>query len=118
MSPRLKLTQTLYGHLSKPPYSLEEAMILWWTNIRPTGGYRLTKYGWEVFTKELDLEYHTVELDPKEVTTKFLLGLDRKLASPFYIEKKKIHLFGSREAVMVIMHGSMSHFLKSLQFTD
>lgn len=118
MSPKLKLTQTLYEHLNTPPYTLQEASIMWWTNIRPTGGYRLTKYGFEVFKKELDLEYHSVDLDPKEITTKFLLGLDRKLQAPFYIEKKKIHLFGSRDALMALMHGSMSHYLQSITFTN
>ena len=118
MSPKSKLTKTLYSHLSNPPYTEQEAMIMWWANIKATGGFKLTKFGFEVFKKELDLESHTLEVNPTEVTTKFLLNLDKKITTPYYLEKKRIHLFGTADAVNAIMHGSISQYLHSLTYFD
>ena len=108
------LTQTLYEKIQEPSYNLEQARLLWWCNVRATGGLRLTQEGWRVFKRDLDLESYSINLDRSELTKQFILDLDSKLATPYFIERDRIHLFGSREAVMALLHGNMSRYLLSL----
>lgn len=114
MKNKKTLTQQLYSRLSNPAYALDHAQSLWWCNVRATGGLRLTQEGWRVFKKELDLESYSINLAKSEITKQFILALDRKLTAPYFIERDRIHLFGSREAVMALLHGNMSGYLASL----
>ena len=108
------LTRTLYEKISQPGYNLEQAQLIWWCNVRATGGLRLTQEGWKVLKRDLELESYSINLDKKEINKQFILDLDRKLTTPYFIERDRIHLFGSREAVMALLHSNMSRYLESL----
>lgn len=114
MSRKRDITERLYRHIIKPSYTEEEALIYWWCNIRDSGGLRLTQLGYKCFKKELDLESYSIEVAKQELTKKFILDLDKMLTCPYFIEQGRIHLFGSREAVLALLHGSMSQYLASL----
>jgi hypothetical protein len=94
--------------------TLEEAMVLWYTNIRNNGGFRLTQNGYQAL-KILALESWSVPLTDIKITMdkNLLLALDRKLTWPYFIDykKKEIVFYSSKEAVMATMYGSIKNWL-------
>jgi hypothetical protein len=113
-----KLTQRLIELLPEDHrLSLEEAMILWYTNIRNNGGFRLTQNGYQAL-KILGLESWTVPLTDIKITMdkNLLLALDRKLTYPYFIDykKKEIVFYSSKEAVMATMYGSIKNWLDNM----
>lgn len=94
--------------------TLEEAMVLWYTNIRNNGGFRLTQNGFQAM-KILGLESWSVPLTDIKITMDkaLLLDLDRKLTYPYFIDykKKEIVFYSSKEAVMATMYGSIKNWL-------
>lgn len=117
MSRKRDITERLYRHLAKPSYTLDQAQVYWWCNIRDNGGLRLTHLGFNCFKKDLDLESYSVNINQQEITKKFILDLDKLLTCPYYIERDKIHLFGDREAVLALLHGSVSNYISSLKLS-
>lgn len=97
--------------------TLEEAMVLWYTNIRNNGGFRLTQNGYQAL-KILGLESWSVPLTDIKITMdkNLLLALDRKLTWPYFIDykKKEIIFYSSREAVMATMYGSIKNWLDNM----
>ena len=97
----------------------DEAMITWWANIRDGGGLRLTQHGYEILNDVLSLESWILELpDPKKsLTKKVILGMDRKLEWPYYIDvkKKRVVFFGSREAMMASMYGDLGRWISNIR---
>jgi hypothetical protein len=97
--------------------TLEEAMVLWYTNIRNNGGFRLTQNGFQAM-KILGLESWAVPLTDIKITMdkNLLLALDRKLTWPYFIDykKKEIVFYSSREAVMATMYGSIKNWLDNM----
>jgi hypothetical protein len=113
-----KLTKRLIELLPEDHrLSIEEAMILWYTNIRNNGGFRLTQNGLQVM-KILGLESWSVPLTDIKITMdkNLLLALDRKLTWPYFIDykKKEIIFYSSREAVMATMYGSIKNWLDNM----
>jgi hypothetical protein len=94
--------------------TLEEAMVLWYTNIRNNGGFRLTQNGYQAL-KILALESWSVPLNDIKITMdkNLLLALDRKLTWPYFIDykKKEIVFYSSKEAMMATMYGSIKNWL-------
>ena len=94
--------------------SIEEALVLWYTNIRNNGGFRLTQNGFQAM-KILGLESWSVPLNDIKITMdkNLLLALDRKLTWPYFIDykKKEIVFYSSREAVMATMYSSIKNWL-------
>jgi hypothetical protein len=112
-----KLTKRLIELLPEDHrLSIEEAMILWYTNIRNNGGFRLTKNGYQIM-KILGLEFWAVPLNDIKITMdkNLLLALDRKLTYPYFIDykKKEIIFYSSREAMMATLYGNISNWLKN-----
>ena len=110
-----KLTKRLVELLPEDHrISLEEAMIVWYTNFRNNGGFRLTQNGLQIM-KILGLESWSVELDDIKITMDktMLLALDRKLTYPYFIDykKKAIIFYSSKEAVMATMYSSIKNWL-------
>ena len=110
-----KLTKRLIELLPEDHrLSIEEAMILWYTNIRNNGGFRLTQNGLQAM-KILGLESWSVELDDIKITMdkNLLLALDRKLTYPYFIDykKKQVLFYSSKEATMATMYGSIKNWL-------
>lgn len=113
-----KLTKRLIELLPEDHrLSIEEAMILWYTNIRNNGGFRLTQNGFQAM-KILGLESWSVPLADIKITMdkNLLLALDRKLTWPYFIDykKKEIVFYSSREAVMATMYGSIKNWLDNM----
>ena len=106
--------------------SVDQAMITWWANIRPEGGMRLTRHGYEIMHDVLKLESWELDLsgqeDPRRsrITKRTVLGLDRKLEWPYFLDfnprkkTRRIVFFGSREAMMATMYGDLERWLASI----
>lgn len=117
MASKRDLTQQLIGlWTGEPAPVVDQAMLTWYCNIRPTGGLRLTDAGYQAL-KWLDLEQWTVPIaDPKTTLNKsLLLALDRKLQYPYYIDyrKKQLIFFSSREAMLATLYGDVAQFLRN-----
>ena len=116
---KLKLTQALVANLpAEFAEPVEVAVKTWWSNIRKTGGMRLTEHGFYVFSRVLDLAHYELEINPTPGNRRIVLTLDRKLQSPYYIRIDKriptsVYMFGSREAVMAQLYGDLEKFLKN-----
>ena len=113
-----KLTKRLIELLPEDHrLSVEEAMILWYTNIRNNGGFRLTHNGLQVM-KILGMESWTVPLTDIKITMdkNLLLALDRKLTYPYFIDykKKQVIFYSSKEATMATMYGSIKNWLDKM----
>ena len=113
-----KLTKRLIELLPEDHrLSIEEAMVLWYTNIRNNGGFRLTQNGL-LAMKILGLESWSVPLNDIKITMdkNLLLALDRKLTWPYFIDykKKEIVFYSSKEAVMATMYGSIKNWLDNM----
>jgi hypothetical protein len=114
---KLKLTETLVASLpAEFAEPVEVARKTWWSNIRKTGGMRLTEHGFYVFSRVLDLAHYELEIKPTPGNRRIVLTLDRKLQSPYYIRIDKripisVYMFGSREAVVAQLYGDLEKFL-------
>lgn len=122
MQNKLAITQAILDQLPEELRlgfkDLDDAMMYFWMNIRDTGGLRLTKNGYEVLTKILKLESWALDIDPKKITKRTILQLDRRLTAPYYIAARcvgepKVILFSSREATMAMLYGDITAYLQS-----
>ena len=119
MRDKLKLVETLIAELPDGhEETVERAMKLWWYNIRKEGGLRLTDIGYFVLKNMLEIESYNMDIDIEKFDRQMLLDLDRKLQMPYYIVVKKklpttIVMFGSREAMLARLYGSLDKFLEN-----
>jgi hypothetical protein len=117
-----RLTQELLALLpDERRITVDQALPLWWFNLRKNGGMRLTATGYTAFVRELELEHYEYAIDnPMLFNQQTILDLDRKMQMPYYISAtkgvpKKIVFFGSREAVMVNLYGNLKQFLDNYE---
>ena len=121
MRDKLKLTQAVLDQLPKEHnMEVDTAMKVWWYNIRPSGGLRLTELGYFTFKRVMELESYAMEIDWTRFDRSTILKLDRCLHMPYYIEVKKkipvnIIFFGSREAMLARLYGDLTKFLDNYQ---
>ena len=122
MRDKLALTEKLIAELApNDSITVKEAKILWWHNTRKNSGMRLTSQGYHTFRVLLNLTYYEFNIDdPLQFNQKTILDMDRKLQTPYYILAvkgipKKIVFFGSKEAVMTNLYGSLKKFLDNYQ---
>jgi hypothetical protein len=98
--------------------SVDQAMVTWWANIRPEGGLRLTRHGYEILHNLLEMESWEFSIEnPRNTLTKgVILDLDHKLQWPYFIDtkKKRIVFFSSREALMATMYGDLRQWLENV----
>ena len=117
MRDKKKLTAELVQHLPDPfKISEEEAHSLWWFNLRRNGGLRLTRMGYEAFTKHLEIAHYDYNVEPFTINSRMVIALDRKLQQPWYIVfhkqmPKTLIFFGSKEAMMANLYGDLKKFL-------
>ena len=125
-----KLSITL-GLLEKLPEQdrepWDQALVTWWANIRPEGGLRLTRHGYEILHDRLGLECWCLDLANENtfyrarISKRTILDLDRKLEWPYYLDfnprkkTRRIVFFGSREAMMATMYGDLERWLATIQ---
>ncbi len=116
---KLSLTRELITRYPDAP-SLDEAMRSWWQNIQDDGGLRLTYEGFYVFENLLELSSYSFDLPEKLLTPKNLLAMDRRMTCPYYMvnnrKLNKLVMFGSKEAMMAVLHGDMQRFITSLSY--
>lgn len=95
----------------------DQALQIWFMNIKPTGGMRLTLLGFQTLT-ELEFECWPIRIDDIKDQLKLpqLLALDRKLQNPYYVDyrKRRLVLFGSRDAMMLTLCSDVDGFLRTL----
>jgi hypothetical protein len=96
-------------------HDLRTAFIKWWINSRKGGGLRLTSTGFKILNR---MEYKTHNFNVDKLTTpKNLITLDNNLECPYYIDglgvKSKIFIFGSKEAMTIILYNDFHSFLKT-----
>ena len=122
MQNRQELTQAILDQLPDELRlgfkDIDDAVVYFWMNIRDAGGYRLTRNGYNVLTQVLKLETFEIPIDPKQVTKRNLIALDRRLAAPYYIAVRrvgepKLVLFSSREAVVASLYGDLNSYLQT-----
>ena len=116
---KLKLTTALVAELPKEfNESVESALRSWWSNIRKTGGMRLTEHGYYVFSRVLDLAHYGIDIKSTPGNCRIVLTLDRTLQTPYYIEIEKripvrVYMFGSKEAMTAQLYGDLEKFLSN-----
>ena len=121
MRDKRKLTEELVQHLPEQhKITAQEAIPLWWYNLRAGGGLRLTRIGYETFTKLLDIEHYEYHVKPFDITSRMIIALDRKLQQPWYVifhkqMPKTLVFFGSKEAMMANLYGDLKKFIDSYQ---
>lgn len=96
----------------------QEIMTTWWINLRRNGGLRLTPHAYDILCNDLKIESYTLALPVSLMTAKNLLRLDKKLQSPYFLERNKstikIVLFGGDQAIMALLYGDIEQWLQSL----
>jgi hypothetical protein len=114
---KVELTRQLVAQLPPGSWTVDQARITWWYNFRDGGGMRLTRHGYDVFVKDLDLEYYEFLISANaKFNQKTVLELDRRLQMPYYIAREKHRIsklvfFSSREAVLANLYGDLEKFL-------
>ena len=98
----------------------DQALVTWWANIRPEGGLRLTRHGYDILHNVLGMESWQLDLttvDRQVFNKKLMLEMDRKLEWPYYIDinarqqRRRVVFFSSREAMMASMYGDLAKWL-------
>ena len=104
-----------------PDNVIDDALHVWWYNIRDDGGLRLTERGFNTFVNAFELEYYEWDLHTKQwLNSKLLLKLDKHMTYPYYIEplvKKfpaKIYIFGAKEATAINLYGDLLNYLETI----
>jgi hypothetical protein len=110
------LTKIVSDHLgwSTDAKTMAKNHNLLWQNPRKKldGGFRLTEYGFEVFTSQMDMKSYNIEF-PKEITitNQVTIWLDRFIDGPYYLTKKSIVVFKEKTAVqLVLFSGDVQKF--------
>lgn len=100
--------------------SFDQAMKLWWQDIRNDSGLRLSVSGFDAFTAA-DIDCHRFDVDKNTLLfPRQLLMLNNKLDCPYYIKPGKpaqLILFGSKQAVLYAIYGDLEKFIEYLQRT-
>lgn len=85
---------------------LKEFLWAWWINPLSPTSMRLTGVGHVLLSTKLNLKKYEFSLPEEFVfTSKMLLKLDKHLTSPFFIQKKKITIYGESDSIMMALHG-------------
>lgn len=95
--------------------STDNALHSWWYDPRDNTNYRLTLSGNSVFNRYLQSYSYTIEPEYHlEHNGSTFLKLNR-IPCPFFINYKErtLILYGSKEATMMQLFGSVSGFLDS-----
>jgi hypothetical protein len=93
-----------------------------WMNYHNKDSLRLTKKGFVILSKELNLQYYTASLKHKgqpvfegNLHGSILLQIDRALTCPYYLYTEgKLELFGEKErAWLALVDDELFRFLES-----
>lgn len=123
------MTEAVLAELpTKQRPSLEDALKIWWLNIRQQGGFRLSDHGDAAFQlAEIEYnnyEYSTTNIDRnknvKPAWTKIVLDIDQILNVPYYFyrgDKKQImiRVYDSKTSMLVSLYGSFEEYIESVK---
>ena len=117
MLPRAGLTAGIIKQLNQD-IALDDAIMAWWYDIRPTGGLRLTDTGFDVLADMIELQHWQFDIPAATLTARNLLALDRFMTCPYYLRRKgKNHyliLFGDKESMLASLYGDVEKFIAGL----
>jgi hypothetical protein len=108
MLPKIKITiKTL--EILNPKYTakdLEQALEEWWVSrrIKPKGGLRLTKLGYQAMVQAGIKEYQiSFERPIKTVQSQLAIWMDQLIDCPFYFSEKELRVFGEHMALQLVL---------------
>ena len=112
---KIDITRRLMEQLDDPNCpDFDVALKHWWIDWHEDKGLRLTQQGFDVF-QSLKYEHYVCEITTAEpAKPSHLLIMDRHLTCPYYLKygkKPRLILFGSKEAVMFQLVGTLERFL-------
>lgn len=85
----------------------------WWYNPTNPRSLRLTRQGYNL-VKNMELKNWQFDLDASLVSKNFL-QMEKHFNSPYYINGKKIIVWGEVEAMMLALHGNnLAQYLDNL----
>lgn len=118
MLSKLDYTQQLIKQLPVDDRPTEEdALSMWWQDIRTDGGLRLSLEGCVIFN-QLGIASYEFEIPPgTPARAGTLLILSNKLTCPYYIaigKKPRLVLFGSKEATLYSLYGDINRFIAAI----
>lgn len=123
LTDRRAITQKILEITEQENKTVDECLKIWWKSLSSNGGLRLTDVGFLAFTSA-KLEYWTFAVESIGINKSFssiYLELSRKIPCPYYLHSVRqvmyIVVFDSRIASMIILHGSLKSFLKSVHGT-
>ena len=107
--------------VDNPDAVVDDALKVWWYNIRNDGGLRLTEKGFNTFVDSFQLQYYEWDLPTTHyLNPKLLLELDKHMTYPYFIEHlvqrfpAKIYIFGAKEATAINLYGDIKNYLETL----
>ena len=97
--------------------NLEIALKDWWQDIRPDGGLRLSREGYQVF-KQLGIESYEFDVPVgTPANPGQLVALNKHLTHPYFIQlgkKPRLVFFDGREASAFALYGDIVKFTRGL----
>jgi len=116
---RSKYTQQFLDQLpTDSRLSFDQALALWWYDVRSTGGLRLSWQGYVCLVNDLDIEHWQFDFEKQGISPWIYLQLDHHLTAPYYmVDNKKITslaVFSSRDAMMINLYGTVEKWIASL----
>lgn len=98
---------------------LYNANIIWWKNIRSTGGFGLTYAGSQAFEKA-EIEFQEFDDGPSSHMGNMTLSLllDAKMVTPYYFyshdTRRKVKIYDGRVAMIITLYETVSDYIKTL----
>jgi len=124
MNPKHEITKIVLeaNGLIADEKRIKQTIPIWWVNPRKKekGGLRLTEQGFECL-QQADIKYYEIRFDePIFVTNKLAIWIDQNINCPFYLNNKRIWVFGEKMAVQLILFsGNISKFQRAQErFTE
>jgi len=118
MLSKLDYTQQILKQLPEDDRPSEDyALSVWWQDIRPEGGLRLSPEGCVIFKRVGIAAYEFVVPPSTPAIASTLLILNKKLTCPYYIitgKNSKIVFYGSKEATMYSLYGDINRFIAAI----
>jgi hypothetical protein len=119
MLSKLDYTRQIIKQMSEDERPTEEdALSMWWQDIRPEGGLRLSSEGCVTFNN-VGIKSYEFEVPPS-IPAKpiILITLNEKLTCPYYIvlgKRPRLIFFGSKEATWYALYGDINKFVDILR---
>lgn len=95
---------------------IKQTIPIWWvsTRTKAKGGLRLSEQGF-LCLKQADIKCYEIRFDePIFFTNKLAIWVDQNIDCPFYLNNKRIWVFGEKMAVqLVLFSGNIAKFQRA-----